>query len=172
MTSYTPPRITLTDALDMFDEHIPDIKQACIENIAHVVSQHHVFPHHLSPPDDIWCVRCEVEKLAIEQKVAPMRRVLARIVSREQRRPFGSITDEMIARANERDIHEVFTTIVGTPVHAGMSTCPLHDDKTASFSMRRHNRYRCFGCDARGSVIDLYMKVQGVGFIQAVRALQ
>ena len=106
--------------------------------------------------------------LAIIEKPS---RVVKRIVALQQPRSvsqaFNSITDADIERAKEYPIEELYE---GT-LRAGMGKCPFHEDKTASLSFRRYNRFRCFGCDARGSVIDYYMKLNGVEFIQAVKAL-
>ena len=51
--------------------------------------------------------------------------------------------------------------------------CPFHDDKTPSCMISpTKNVYHCFGCGAKGSVIDWVMKTQGVGFKHAVEILR
>ena len=51
--------------------------------------------------------------------------------------------------------------------------CPFHDDKTPSCMISpTKNVYHCFGCGAKGSVIDWTMKTQGVGFRHAVEILR
>lgn len=51
--------------------------------------------------------------------------------------------------------------------------CPFHDDKTPSCMISStKNVYHCFGCGAKGSVIDWVMKTQGVGFKHAVEILR
>ncbi len=51
--------------------------------------------------------------------------------------------------------------------------CPFHDDKTPSCMISPvKNVYHCFGCGAKGSVIDWTMKTQGVGFRHAVEILR
>jgi hypothetical protein len=118
-------------------------------------------------------IRSWVDEYRIQEKTADRIRMLKRIVSRQQNagKPERGITTDMIERAREVDIKEVFESLVGTPIRNGMSSCPWHDDKNASFSMRRYNHFRCFSCGEKGSVIDFYMKQNGVGFSQAVRAL-
>ncbi len=119
-------------------------------------------------------VRSWVDEYKVATLTADRLRMLKRIVARQQGagKPVrGGITEAMIEQAREVDIQEVFTSLVGTPIRHGMASCPWHDDKNASFSMRRYNRYRCFSCGDKGTVIDLYMKVSGVGFIQAVKQL-
>lgn len=51
--------------------------------------------------------------------------------------------------------------------------CPLHSEATASFQVNTQlQRYICFGCGAKGDVIDLVMRAEGLGFRQAVEALK
>lgn len=82
------------------------------------------------------------------------------------------VNQQMIDAAKEYPIEEIYAAHVHHPIVHGMAKCPLHEDKTASFSMKKHNRYKCFGCSAQGSSIDLYMKLNNVDFINAVKALQ
>ncbi len=50
--------------------------------------------------------------------------------------------------------------------------CPFHEDTKPSFSVNLHTgRFRCFGCDNRGSVFDFYMERNSVDFPEAKRAL-
>lgn len=50
--------------------------------------------------------------------------------------------------------------------------CPLHDDRTPSFSISEDDRlFNCFGCDKSGSVIDLEMEWAGSPFSVAVSNL-
>jgi hypothetical protein len=103
-------------------------------------------------------------------RVAPLERTIKRIDARGKRFA-GAITEDDIISAREHPIKELWTELVGSPIRMGMTKCCFHPDKTASLSLRRHNRYHCFGCDERGDVIDLYMKLQKVDFVQAVKQL-
>lgn len=51
---------------------------------------------------------------------------------------------------------------LGVVVKVGMIKCifPGHPDKTPSLSIRE-NRFQCFGCGEKGSVIDFYMAICG-----------
>ena len=52
-------------------------------------------------------------------------------------------------------------------------TCPFHDDKTPSCLISpSKNLYHCFGCGAKGSVIDWVMKTQSVSFPHAMELLR
>lgn len=51
--------------------------------------------------------------------------------------------------------------------------CPFHDEKTPSFHVYpKTNTYKCFGgCDAQGDGIGFEMRLQGIGFVDAVELL-
>jgi DNA primase len=50
--------------------------------------------------------------------------------------------------------------------------CPFHDEKTPSFNVRTTNgTFHCFGCGEGGSVIDFVMKIEHLGFVEAVERL-
>lgn len=50
--------------------------------------------------------------------------------------------------------------------------CPFHNEKTPSFVWyKKDNNYHCFGCEAHGSVIDLYMHLNKVDFKTAIKEL-
>ena len=49
---------------------------------------------------------------------------------------------------------------------------PAHQDDTASMSVNeKENYFHCFGCGIGGTVIDLYMNLYGISFIEASRRL-
>ena len=51
--------------------------------------------------------------------------------------------------------------------------CPFHDDKNPSLSINPEmNVFHCFGCGAKGSVIDWVMKTEGVALRKAVELLR
>lgn len=53
--------------------------------------------------------------------------------------------------------------------------CPLHQDKTASFTVyqgrKGHQLFKCFGCDVHGDVVDFVRAYDGVEFSEACRIL-
>lgn len=58
------------------------------------------------------------------------------------------------------------------PGRDGTIVCPFHGDRDASLHLWPGRRgWCCFGCHAGGSVIDLVMRLEGVGFAEAVRIL-
>src|SRR5450631_104696 len=54
-----------------------------------------------------------------------------------------------------------------------MGCCPFHDDSTASMSVGGvPERFKCFGCDAGGDVIEYVSKRYDLSFIDSIEALQ
>lgn len=54
----------------------------------------------------------------------------------------------------------------------GKYLCPFHAEKTPSLSLYKDNsRFRCFGCGADGTVIDLVIKLYSITYQQAIAKL-
>ena len=49
--------------------------------------------------------------------------------------------------------------------------CPFHAEKTPSFFVFQDNRFKCFGCQESGDVIDFVQKLHGLSFPNALRHL-
>ncbi|MBQ9280468.1 MAG: hypothetical protein IJ215_05465 [Clostridia bacterium] len=50
--------------------------------------------------------------------------------------------------------------------------CPFHHEKTASFSVSSDKQiFHCFGCGVGGSVINFIMKIENIGFQEAIEYL-
>ena len=50
--------------------------------------------------------------------------------------------------------------------------CPFHKEKTGSFSVNaNHGYFHCFGCHEKGDVFTFVMKMDGLSFPEAVRAV-
>jgi DNA primase len=88
----------------------------------------------------------------------------------------GRIRDEDIRQVRDRiRIDEVIGEYVALR-RAGAGSlkglCPFHDEKTPSFNVRpTHGTFHCFGCGEGGSAIDFLMKIEVVGFVEAVERL-
>lgn len=51
-----------------------------------------------------------------------------------------------------------------------LGLCPLHSERHPSFYVHPHKQvFKCFGCGAGGDVFALVMKVEGCGFLDALR---
>ena len=90
----------------------------------------------------------------------------------------------MAGRIRESDIAEVrernrIDGVVGEYValrNAGggalKGLCPFHDEKTPSFNVRPgHGTFHCFGCGEGGDVIAFVMKIEHLGFVEAIERL-
>ena len=88
----------------------------------------------------------------------------------------GRIRDGDIAEIRDRvRIDEVIGEYVALR-RAGAGSlkglCPFHDEKTPSFTVRpTHGSFHCFGCAEGGGVIDFVMKIEHIGFVEAVERL-
>ena len=146
--------LQLNGALAIFEENLPEIKSACIENIQAVID------------DERGVFREDFIRLRTEG----LRRVLKRIVSIQQYKyqpKVGGITNAMIARAKEFPIEDMYDG----RLRKGCGLCPFHQEKTPSFQVK-NNKFNCYGCSEHGDAIDFHMKINNVGFIHAVRAMQ
>ena len=78
-----------------------------------------------------------------------------------------------------RDAHDIVDIVSRfTPLKrkgsAFKALCPLqgHDEKTPSFTVNPNRQiYKCFGCGRGGNVFRFLMEMQGLTFVEAVRAL-
>ncbi|HEY6425398.1 MAG TPA: DNA primase [Pseudonocardiaceae bacterium] len=88
----------------------------------------------------------------------------------------GRIRDADIAEVRERNrLDEVVGEYVALR-RAGADSlkglCPFHDEKSPSFNVRPgHGTFHCFGCGEGGSVVDFMMKIEHLGFVEAVERL-
>ena len=76
------------------------------------------------------------------------------------------VTPEMIIQAREYPVAQILDY-----QGRGNMRCIAHDDRHPSMSIK-NNRVRCFACGFTGDSIEVYMTLNGCGFVEAVRALQ
>jgi DNA primase len=51
--------------------------------------------------------------------------------------------------------------------------CPWHDDRNHSLSVDEiKGLFHCFGCDAKGDIIEVVRKMEGVSFREALKKLE
>lgn len=87
----------------------------------------------------------------------------------------ATIPEQIIERIREQtDIVDVVGRHVGLKRSGKQfkGLCPFHDEKSPSFYVDPARRsYKCFGCGEWGDVFTFVQKVEGVGFLAAVRSL-
>jgi DNA primase len=53
-----------------------------------------------------------------------------------------------------------------------VTRCPFHDERSASFKVSKGSDFFfCFGCKVGGDAISFYQRIEGVSFLEALRAL-
>ncbi len=88
----------------------------------------------------------------------------------------GRIRDEDIREVRDRTrIDEVVGEYVALR-RAGAGSlkglCPFHDEKSPSFNVRpSHGTFHCFGCGEGGDALAFIMKIEVLGFVEAVERL-
>lgn len=88
----------------------------------------------------------------------------------------GRIRDSDIAEVRDRTrIEDVIGEYVGLRKAGAGSLkglCPFHDEKTPSFNVRpTRGVFHCFGCGEGGDAVAFVMKIEVVGFVEAVERL-
>ncbi len=179
MNSYNMT-LNLHTALTIFEDHLTEIKDALTSTILEDLQQ---FPTVSSTvqEDMTWVtwVRHQVREAQVKELTEGRLRTIKRIITRQQSKlthKTGQITDEMIEQAREVPIEDMVDTRVFTSTGKWIACChcplPGHGgERTPSFYIDKHNRFKCFGCDEHGDSIELYMKQHAVTFIQAVKIL-
>jgi hypothetical protein len=103
-----------------------------------------------------------------EKRIEKLKRQTRALLSTEEGKiQKDGITPDMIDRARDYPIE----SLIGTNGRRGNVLCIAHEETNPSMSLKG-NRARCFSCGYFGDTIDVYMKLHGVGFVEAVRALQ
>ena len=173
--NYRPETLGLTKALELFEDSIPDIKEACQLNILHIMRENpKIIP---TGSDDLDWIHEGLRELRIKRGVEGYQKTLKRIKSREdaRRNPHRtSITDEMIEAAREYPISDMYDGhLRGGEDRRRFGICPFHAESTGSFCIHPDNRWSCFGaCNEHSDSIGFKMKLDGIDFIQAVKVLQ
>lgn len=159
----------LTEAFDIFEENMDEIIVAMRDNIRDSITNINIRSEAFGTS---W-VADEVKRLMIEQQVGSLIRShnFARSYMDAKRNPTqGRITQADILRAKEYPLNELYVgkLVKHNKTYSGL--CPFHNERTSSFHIK-NNRFKCFGCEARGDSIDFYRRLHNVLFTQAVKAL-
>lgn len=164
-----PDTLNLSGALSLFEDHLPDIRKACVLNIQALESTPHA-QWDVDTDATVEAIMLHVEWLRVTEATKPMRTIIRRIDGRKQHYKKG-ITDEDVARAKEYPLADLFEgKLFGRKRMYG--NCPFHSDRTPSFYIFPDNRFKCFGCQVHGTPIDYVMLRDNVSFLQAVKTLR
>src|SRR5690348_5959111 len=80
--------------------------------------------------------------------------------------------EEIKRGASILDVLDRFRIAVEGSGLSRRACCPFHEDRVPSFRVYLNtNRYYCFGCGAKGDVIELVQRLEGVSFREALQRL-
>ncbi len=164
--------MTLSEALSEFEDVLPDLRKACVENIRAIELQYQPY-QQLGDDDDYTAeaIHLHANYLLVREKTAQYMRVIKRIDMRKKHyQSAKGVTDADIARAKEVEIESLYDgQLFGKTRRYGL--CPFHDERGPSFFIFPDNRFKCFGCQLHGTAIDYVMHRDGIPFIPAVKIL-
>lgn len=88
----------------------------------------------------------------------------------------GRIRDKSIQEVREKaridDVISQYVTLRNAGGGSMKGLCPFHDEKSPSFQVTpARQMFYCFGCQTGGDVISFVMKIDGLGFTEAVERL-
>ncbi|MEO9326065.1 DNA primase [Nocardioides sp. C4-1] len=88
----------------------------------------------------------------------------------------GRIREEDIAATREKvridDVIGEYVTLRNAGGGSMKGLCPFHDEKTPSFNVNtQRGFFHCFGCQEGGDVVTFIMKIDGLGFAEAIERL-
>jgi len=88
----------------------------------------------------------------------------------------GRIRDEDIAEVREKaridDVVSSYVTLRNAGGGSMKGLCPFHDEKSPSFNVTpTRGFWHCFGCQEGGDVFTFLMKIDGIGFTEAVERM-
>lgn len=174
--------ITLHEAIQIFEENLPEIRTACLENASAIISEHSPYKE-LDVDQDITeeAIVLHIEHLYIQEHAQPLLKTVRRIDSYRMAQanpntPQDFITDADIERARSCDLDWfIFEANLSTRApYKGL--CFAHNDSNASLSLMRSKQtgrlyLKCFVCNKAWDAPGFLMERDGISFIEAVRRI-
>ena len=144
----------LTDEINRIEDNIKEIYE---RKAMWVINS--VFPE--------WFIRCLIKLWGLDQLEKELKCAKARFRINKHYllddNNDNEITPEIIARAREYPIDKIIE------VKRNKALCLWHPDKNPSMHYyKKTNTVYCFTCNTFGDAIDIFMKKNNVGFVQAV----
>lgn len=171
--------LPLNQALSVFEENLPEIRQACLSNAAFFVELYS--PHAELQVDDPFTpdnIKAHVNHIKIAQVVSPVLKTVRRIdsyrVHKNNPNPSMGVTDTDIdnARHVEADWFVQEASLSTRKPHKGI--CPFHSDTDPSLMLMRSKStgkhyLKCFVCNDTWDSIKYIESRDNVDFINAVK---
>lgn len=165
MKKRTGSSVSLREALELFEDNIPEIQTAVMDNMKNEIAQ---LRRPNATEHNLFWVQKEVFFIKLQEIKNRLIPTLRLIALRTQPQKENMITNLDILKAKEYLIEN----LLPNEVKRGMTLCPLHNEKTPSFQVKKNNTWVCHGCQEFGDAIDLYQKLYNTSFLEAVRKLQ
>lgn len=129
----------------------------------------------LNPTPDEYEVAREIINTIFTDQLLSTRKNLKRVTRFSKvlaGRPSGLLDDEDVYTADQVPIDQLVDTPVRRQGQRGYTLCPIHHEKTPSFTIYyEDNSWHCYGCNVGGGAIDLVMKRYTLPFRDAVKYL-
>lgn len=173
--------LPLNQALSIFEENLPEIRQACIENAEEVIKQNS--PYAIQSVDEPFTaenIMLHLNYMRIQEQTARLFKTVRRIDSyrhfKNNPSPTGGVTDLDIQTAREvsADWFIYEANLSTRKPHVGI--CPFHIDKTPSLTLMKSKRtgnlyLKCFPCGEAFDSIGFIMKRDNIDFMEAVKKI-
>ena len=105
----------------------------------------------------------------VQEDIARLKYQIAYASGAKQKKVNGRLKEEDIDKARCVPITRVLNVRRDRRSGQQVQTrCPLHPDKTPSFTIYGDNNYHCFGCNAHGDVITLIQRLHRLSFVDAI----
>lgn len=166
ITTTDMSRISLLDALDIFNDQLLEIKQACEDNAREVISTYS--PAGLTNLKSKEDVHKEVNRLRVVAKTKGYFTTINAINRRltPTKTNHNSLTAEDIAKAKAYPIEQL------VEIRRKTTRCLWHDDNNPSMHYyEKTNTLYCFVCQKSADTIEVVCKLDDCSFVDAVRKL-
>ena len=85
------------------------------------------------------------------------------------------MTTDLIHQIKDINLGDVVQQSTGMELRRNgnklVGLCPLHHEKTPSFTVFEDNHFKCFGCGEYGDAVDFIQRLHGIDFKGALRLL-
>ncbi|MFA5995580.1 MAG: CHC2 zinc finger domain-containing protein [Patescibacteria group bacterium] len=112
----------------------------------------------------------KVKRVALDSKIAHLKQLLP--ITLHSTQPNYRLPNALIEQAKAIPIQNLITEPIKQYGDRLKSCCPLHNEKTASFTIyTSKNTFYCFGCNKGGDVIAFVQLLHSLTFREAVQYL-
>lgn len=171
----------LNQALVEFEDELPNIRKACLENADSVIAQYSPYQElDVDQPITKEAIHFHINFLQVEEKLTPILNSIKRIDSyryfKQNPNKSEALTDMEIQQAREADADWFIQQANLSTKRPHYGICPFHADNNASLMLMKSKvkgtlYLKCFPCGTVVDSIGYIMKRDNLNFPQAVRAV-